>query len=140
MEQFHLHQINCFQMKSLKEQIKNKFGTVRHFCNSSGLKYQKVINVINSRVLDKTYISDLKFYIKNCDPNHRPDVIDTNDRERIRKMLYLNHKTMKAFCQKHREFSPVFLSNVINGKRKKRDARFKRLHKILSRQTYKFTL
>lgn len=124
-------------MIHLKNKIKKKFGTIRRFCQTNGLNYTRVINILNERVKNPTYLSDMKFLISNTNPKHRDDIIYAKDSERARTLLFLNWKSATSFCSKHKQFHPVFISHVLNGKKKRKDKRFNDLMKVLEKGSYK---
>jgi hypothetical protein len=53
------------------------------------------------------------------------DLFMTNEeRLAIRGMIFTNYKSVRAFCADFPEFSMTFVSNVLNGVRTKKDAKY----------------
>jgi hypothetical protein len=59
-----------------------------------------------------------------------PDVIQPHERELVRVGILTRFKSVKGFCEKHPQFTKVFISNVINGRRIRRDKRVDELIKF----------
>jgi len=117
------------KQSKLKKAIKDKFGSVDQFCKLSGLSYWATINVLNGRISkDKTpdLIDQIKIKLNSVEASNEK-LIKDEEREFVRIMLISKFKSMKNFCEKNPKFSLTFVSNVINGRRKKRDQRFQNL-------------
>ncbi len=115
----------------LKKAIKAKFGSVGRLSDLSGFPYWTMINVLNERIAPEK-VPGLIAMIQEKFEETEPDAdkfIKPEEREFVRIMLISKFKSIKNFCEKNPKFSMTFVSNVINGRRKKRDQRFKNLLK-----------
>jgi len=115
----------------LKKAIKAKFGSVGRLADLSGFPYWSMINVLNERI-NPDKVPGLLSIIQEKFEQTKPDAdkfIKDEEREFVRIMLVSKFKSLKNFCEKNPKFSMTFVSNVINGRRKKRDQRFKNLLK-----------
>lgn len=106
--------------------IKRKFGTIRNFCESSGVKYHVITNAMtgrlpgqrSQRVLELAKQQIAEFELLPC-----VWCIDQDQREFVKKGVKNKFGTLQNFCKNHPEFTLTFVHNVIAGKRKRVDDR-----------------
>jgi len=112
----------------MKQRIKNKFGTIKAFCQSSGINWFTVINAVAGRITNPETIANINFAIENTLPMPRFDVITDNDRQELQQAL--NERfcgSFTVFCRKYPNWDMNFVHAVINGRRKKKDEKFERM-------------
>lgn len=115
----------------LKKAIKEKFGSVYHFANVTGLSYWQTTNTLNGRISERNasdFLSTIEDKLTTTEAKNEK-VIKPEEREFVRLLLVAKFKSLKNFCEKNPKFSLTFVSNVINGRRKRRDPRFENLLK-----------
>lgn len=115
----------------LKKAIKTKFGSVGNFAVLSGLSYWTITNAFNNRIaIDKIdfVLKEIELKFRTTDSKNEK-LIKPEEREFVRLMLVAKFKSLQNFCNKNPKFSLTFVSNVINGRRKKKDQRFDSLLK-----------
>jgi hypothetical protein len=113
----------------MKQQIKSKFGSVRAFAQASGIKYFTLVNFFTGRMKEEQatkFAAELPAIIESTNPNSEK-LIQDSERERLRVSILTNHKSLRNFCKTNEEFSMTFVSNIIRGARKKKDARYNAL-------------
>jgi hypothetical protein len=110
---------------SLKQQIRNKYGSIQEFARISGIRYTKINNLFAYRMpkaSEDKLVEEIKSKINSIDA---AELFMTNDeRLAIRGMIFTNYKSVRAFCADFPEFSMTFVSNVLNGVRTKKDAKY----------------
>jgi hypothetical protein len=110
---------------SLKQQIRNKYGSIQEFARISGIRYTKINNLFAYRMpkaSEDKLVEEIKSKIDSIDA---AELFMTNDeRLAIRGMIFTNYKSVRAFCADFPEFSMTFVSNVLNGVRTKKDAKY----------------
>lgn len=121
----------------IKSKIKKKFGTVSRFVKQSNeLTPWTIIHALQGRFKDekRMFILDsIERSLKSIDPGPNPENIKKEDREFIRRIILIKFGSFTSFCEKNPEFTVVFVSNVVSGKKKKSDDRFNRLLKKVSK-------
>jgi hypothetical protein len=115
-------------LKALKKDVKAKFRTLKHFAYSSGMEYP-MLNKFFGRKLGAMQMDEVKGQILNLvsSTEVKPFLhqIQPEDREFIRRKIMMNYKSMNHFITDNPQFSKSFMSNIINGKRKNKDLRYK---------------
>jgi hypothetical protein len=110
---------------ALKQQIRNKYGSIQEFARISGIRYTKINNLFAYRMpkaSEDKLVEEINAKIQSIDA---ADLFMTNDeRLAIRGMIFTNYKSVRAFCADFPEFSMTFVSNVLNGVRTKKDAKY----------------
>lgn len=118
---------NIVELKNLKQAIKQKFKTLKHFAYSADIDYY-LLNKFFGRKLGSTNMDETKVLVQNYlkTTECKPFVNDVlpEEAEYIRKRILINYRSMSQFITDNPQYSKSFVSNVINGKRKRRDARF----------------
>lgn len=113
----------------MKEQIKSKFGSVRAFAKASGIKYFTLVNYFTGRMKEEQaakFASELPAIIEATNADSKGLIQDV-ERNQLRVELITKHKSVRNFCKANPDFSMTFVSNIIRGARKKKDARFNEL-------------
>jgi hypothetical protein len=129
------------EINNLKKRIRNRFGSVRRFCsvmekNHVSINYNTLSNAFTGRLKTEKHL----FYLENVDlilskGNIKDDsLIDETQREFIRIQILKNFRNVRTFSKLHDQFTPVFIHNVISGKKKKRDKRVDSLLSILNHE------
>lgn len=106
--------------------IKRKFGTIRNFCESSGVKYHVITNAMTGRLpgqRSQKVLELAKQQINDFDLMPCVWCIDQEQREFVKKGVKNKFGTLQNFCKNHPEFTLTFVHNVIAGKRKRVDDR-----------------
>lgn len=112
----------------MKQTIKNKFGTIKAFCQASGMNWFTVINAIAGRISNPQTIADINFAIENTQPIDRFPVITDDDRNQLKTALENNFcGSLTGFCKKYPQWGLNFVHSVMHGRRKKKNEKFERL-------------
>lgn len=116
------------ELKSLKKEVKAKFRTLKHFAYSSGMEYP-VLNKFFGKKLGSSQMDEVKMQILNLigSTEVKPFLhqIQPEDREFIRRKIMMNYRSVNHFITDNPQFSKSFMSNIINGKRKNKDLRYR---------------
>lgn len=117
-------------IKHLKIAIKNKFGTLKHFAYCSGLDYY-LLNKFFGRKLGVLNMDEMKknlpLILESTECKPHKNMISDEERENLRRRILVNYRSVNQFITDNPHFSKSFISNVINGRRKKMDNRFHNL-------------
>lgn len=109
----------------LKQEIRNKYGSIQQFARLSGIRYSTINNLFAYRLppaSEQKLLSEIKGKIQTVQAD---DLFMTNEeRLAIRGMIFTNYKSVRAFCADFPEFSMTFVSNVLNGIRTKKDTKY----------------
>lgn len=109
----------------LKQEIRNKYGSIQQFARLSGIRYSTINNLFAYRLppaSEQKLLSEIKEKIQTVQAD---DLFMTNEeRLAIRGMIFTNYKSVRAFCADFPEFSMTFVSNVLNGIRTKKDTKY----------------
>lgn len=127
------------KIQKLKRLIRTRFGSIKRFCDhlkvqDIDLNYYTVTNAFSGRLTDEKtefVIELIDMILSTSQIEEKGHLIDDNDRHEIRMSILQNFRNVRTFAKLHDEFTPVFIHNVISGKRKKRDRRFYELKKTL---------
>lgn len=112
----------------MKQKIKNKFGTIRAFCQASGMNWFTVINTAAGRITNPKIIAEIESAIENTAPIERFPAITDDDRATLKHSLESNFcGSLTGFCKKYPSWNINFVHAVIHGRRKKKDQKFERL-------------
>lgn len=122
--------MSCSKYRPLKDSIKKKFKTLKNFSRDAGVDY-KLINKFFGSKMAKSKIDDfakmLETLLVETPFSGNPQEITADDREYIRIKIVLSYHSYNEFVTDNPSFSKSFLSNVMSGKRKRKDERFVRL-------------
>lgn len=117
----------------MKQEIKEKFGTIKSFVTASGLNENQMIAYIHNRMSDHKKLEFerlIKSKIDEIAPGFVPqNMINDNDREKVRLFVVKHYKSIRNFTKIHPEFSLTFISNIVTGRKKTKE---KRWFKLLS--------
>lgn len=131
--------MNSSDKKDLKARIKSKFKTLKKFSIDSEVDY-KLINKFFGCKMAKTKIDEfaklLETRLVETPVKGNPQEISPFDREYIRTRIVLNYKSYNQFLNDNPSFSKPFISNIINGKRMRKDDRFNRLKDAVDKLNY----
>lgn len=124
------------EVREVKRKIREKFRTVKHFAYSADMDYAEVnkylglklgataMDEMRDAILKKIEATDIKPFL---------NVILPEDREYIRRRILVNYKSVNQFITDNPQFTASFMSNVINGKKRNKDLRFKILKDVVSK-------
>lgn len=119
----------------MKQEIKNKFGTIKSFVTASGLNQNQMISYINNRMSDHKKMEFerlIKTKIDEIGPGFVPqNLINETEREMIRLFVVTNFRSIRNFSNIHPEFSLTFISNIITGRKKTKEKRWFRLLSLI---------
>jgi hypothetical protein len=129
------------EIKNLKKRIRNRFGSVRRFCsvmekNHVSINYNTLSNAFTGRLKTEKHL----FYLNNVDlilskwKVEDDSLINETQREFVRIQILKNFKNVRTFSKLYDQFTPVFIHNVISGKKKKLDKRVDSLLSILKHE------
>lgn len=129
------------EITNLKKRIRTRFGSVRRFCkvmeqNNVSINYNVLSNAFTGRLKTDKHL----FYLENVDlilTNSKIEddcLITEKQREFIRIEILKNFRNVRTFAKLHDQFTPVFVHNVISGKKKKRDKRVDSLLQIIQNE------
>lgn len=103
----------------IKHRIKDKFGTIAAFCRTAGLRESKVRMALARDIPSAlAYRKELVRLIRKTEPlDYIPGFhLNPQQSEAIRLAIATRYRFAVDLHNEHPEFSPAFLSNVINGK------------------------
>lgn len=123
----------------LKIRIKDKFKTIKNFSRLANLNNKELYGYFCFRMAKSKideYEKLLEKLIVETPVMGNPQEIDAYDREYIRSRIALNYKTFGHFVVDNPSFSKPFISNIISGKRVRKDERFKRLKEAVDNLQY----
>jgi len=120
---------NCFeQLNNLKSEIKKRFKTIKHFAYSTGLEMGDVNRFINGRMKDGfDRYWDRVQDVLDMPSLSNPHEISDKEREQISVNIIVNYGSYLNFNRAHPEFSPSFITHVCNGKKKRKNAKVKKM-------------
>lgn len=115
------------KLLALKAKIKLKFKTLRHFGISANIEYAELSKFFAQRMAhDKAdlFWREIESALRNvnCIPNEKE--ITKAERDEIRAKIVVNYKSIDRFITDNPGFSKSFISNVITGRRIRKDERF----------------
>jgi hypothetical protein len=129
METLKSKTMNCFeQLQNLKIEIKKKYKTLRHFAYSNELELSDVNRFINGRMIngfDRYW--DRVIELVELEPRPDPNEITKEQRESISLDIIKNYGSYLNFSRIHPDFSPSFITHVTGGKKKRMNAKVKRM-------------
>lgn len=123
-------------LNALKKEIKAKFKTLKHFAHSAELEYS-TLNKFFGRKLGAVNMDETRNQIARLmtETEVKPILhqIQPDEREFIRRKIMLSYKSVNQFLTDNPQFSKSFMSNIINGKRKNKDMRYRTLKDTVMR-------
>jgi|LakMenE01Jun11ns_1017448.scaffolds.fasta_scaffold8770601_2 hypothetical protein len=133
------------KVQKLQKQIRTRFGSVERFCDylkkqEIDLNYYTVTNAFSGRLKhdrNEIVIEFIDLVLTTSKIEGNDHLITDKDRSEIRLSILQNFRNVRTFSKLYDQFTPVFIHNVISGKRKKRDQRFHELKKTLNHEGFK---
>lgn len=122
----------------IKKKIKSKFRTIRRFIEVSGLERKRIEAFLSGRMASNQkdeWRSRIIEKIDQIEPEEDPRLISDREREWIRMMILIHWNSMANFSREEPEFSPIFLSNLINGRRRLKDEKIKTLLLVIQKES-----
>ena len=117
--------------KQLKIRIRDRFGSVAEFARLTGFDRWALINALNDRVSSATQKATFAAVDKLLTETPRVDLtkdkISIAEREYIRQVILIKFRSARNFCKIFEDFSPAYISKVINGHKILKDDRFNNL-------------
>lgn len=118
------------QLSELKRKIKLKFKTLKHFGECNEIEYKELNKFFAQRlnpIVADMMFKNLENVLKISQPCVSEKEIPKEDREDLRVRIFLNYRSVDKFIVDNPSFSKSFISNVISGRRVRKDLRFNRL-------------
>lgn len=118
------------KLNDLKSRIKAKFKTIRHFCNSTEMDYTLMNNLFAERIspIKAEFIwKEVEAKLANMPSLKSESEITDEERQYIRAMIYKHYKNVSAFLIENPTYSKSFMSNVLGGRRIRKDLRYQGL-------------
>jgi len=122
------------QIQILKSRIREKFGTVRRFAELSGIPETQLRYLLSGKMEVKkadNLMSEIKSKL-NLKPKPDPRYLGPEVRESIRRRIAVEYRSVRRFCNQYPEFSPVLISNIITGRKKRNDEKIDRIISVLN--------
>jgi len=122
------------QIQILKSRIREKFGTVRRFAELSGIPETQLRYLLSGKMEVKkadNLMSEIKSKL-NLKPKPDPRYLGPEVRESIRRRIAVEYRSVRRFCNQYPEFSPVLISNIITGRKKRKDEKIDRIISVLN--------
>jgi hypothetical protein len=125
--------LNTKKYDYLKNAIRKKYGSIINFSKMTGIRYSVLTNFFGYRMIPSTEervliaINDKL----NHDITYKMLFITDDERIEVRKLIFGYYKNVRTFCTKYPQFSNTFISNVLNGIRLNKDAKFINLLNVL---------
>jgi hypothetical protein len=133
--------VDINDLEYLKELIKSHYGSIRTFCLDVWIPYRKTLNMFNKLDFSLEYYEKVKdkYYKSTKTPMESFGRISNEEREAIRICIAINFKTASNFCSKYDSYDGVYISNIVNGRLKRRTVKFVGLLNTLDKK-YKLKL
>lgn len=133
------------KVEKIQKLIRTRFGSVKRFCDylkkqEIDLNYYTVTNAFSGRLKhdrNDLVIEFIDIVLTTSQIEGNEHLINDKDRFEIRMSIFENFRNVRTFSKLYDQFTPVFVHNVISGKRKKRDQRFHELKKTLNHEVVK---
>ncbi len=122
------------QIQILKSRIREKFGTVRRFAELSGIPETQLRYLLSGKMEVKkadNLMSEIKSKL-NLKPKPDPRYLGPEVRESIRRRIVVEYRSVRRFCNQYPEFTPVLISNIITGRKKRNDEKIDRIISVLN--------
>ena len=122
------------QIQILKSRIREKFGTVRRFAELSGIPETQLRYLLSGKMEVKkadNLMSEIKSKL-NLKPKPDPRYLGPEVRESIRRRIAVEYRSVRRFCNQYPEFTPVLISNIITGRKKRNDEKIDRIISVLN--------
>lgn len=122
------------RIAEIKKLMKDKFGTIRRFSELSGIPEKNLRNFFSGKLAMSTIeklSTDLIEQINQTPVEENPNTVGQLDKEFIRGGISIKYKSIREFCRMHPKFKPVMVSNILTGRRKKRDGKVKEIIGLL---------
>lgn len=118
----------------IKDRIKKRFKTIAAFCRTTGMRESKVRMALSRDIPSaRAFRKEIVKAIRKTEPmDYIPGFhLNPLQSEAIRMAIAKRYRFAVDLHNEHPEFSPAFLSNVINGKAVTQCKRVKALAEIL---------
>lgn len=122
------------QIELLKSRIREKFGTLRRFAELSGIP-ENQLRYLFSGKMEINKADNLMSEIKSkltLKPKPDPRYLGPEVRESIRRRIVVEFRSVRRFCNQYPEFTPVLISNIITGRKKRKDEKIDRIISVLN--------
>lgn len=118
--------------KTTLKHIRQKFHNCVWFSTVTGVKLSRLRSYFGGKLTRETEIEfELELYAAMGKSFVHPLYITPEERERIRQRIAVGYKSNRAFCQQHKKFNQVWVSNIITGRKKRKDQKFNELMRVL---------
>lgn len=122
------------ETKVIKNRIKGKFSTIRRFASLAEIPEKDIRNYLSGKISMSKMEEYGKFLLSKIDSTRNipdPNLTTKKDREFIRTGIVIRFKSIRNFCRQYPDFTPVIISNIITGRRRKIDKKVNELFEIL---------
>lgn len=102
--------------EELKQKIKDKFGTLKRFCDRGGLSIQTVQYELAIAKNSSQALKHIEKVLNSLDPDDSDLTTEIIDRM---KFEIDKHGGVMAFCEKNPEFNKISVYQILNGTRKR---------------------
>ena len=127
--------VDVSEINELTENIKKYYGSLNSFSNVTGFSYGKLKNALLNLEFKQETIDEIRSkYEKHLDKENIPFRISEQDIVKIRVCIYTHFSKVRHFCQKHPDYTEVFMSNLLNNKCKLRSTRYVSLTLLLQKK------
>lgn len=118
--------------KTIIKQIRRKFYSCVWFSTTTGIRLTRLRSYLAGKLSDQTAMAfEMELYEAMKQEFNHPLYITQTQREHIRQRIAINYVTRRAFCQRHKKFNEVWVSNIINGRKKRKDQKYNELLRVL---------
>jgi hypothetical protein len=121
--------------KTLKADIRSKYGSMQKFCEIAKISYSKFnmffVGRMKKDAEEKMY-NDVKVLVDSLLNQMANQIMTEEERKEIRGIIFSKFKNVRTFCLDHDEFSITFVSKIINGQRRKKDKKYERFIEVIS--------
>jgi hypothetical protein len=119
--------------EKLRQDILDKFGSVKYFCKVSEISYRKFITFLNSKRNNEALRQEARHLCDTIKVEHIDGIIRDEDREAIRICIVVKSGSLTNFCKENTNFDTVYISNIVTGRLETETEKYKLLVKILER-------
>lgn len=123
------------KLTNLKARIKEKYKTIRQFCYSTGMDVTTMNNLFSERLsplkADGVW-KEVEDKIKLMPKLQNDAEITDEERNYIRGVIYKNYRNVAAFLVDNPTYTKSFMSNVLGGRRLRKDLRYDSLMRTIN--------
>ena len=128
--------VDLDDVEFLKEQIKNKFGSLHEFSAEAEIAYRKMLKFFNDFDVTKEKMDYYQGKFKQTKSSREFQygrILDIH-REQIRQTIMTNYKSYASFCRTYKDFDVVYISNVVEGRLSMVTKQYVKLIRVLEKK------